>query len=78
MGMIDNLTEIISHHLSVGQGQNIKTTSIEVDYRRNNALDLSNQFRLDESEIKMPSVCDILSTQTNPNCVGKIVTRQVK
>lgn len=76
--MIDNLTKIISHHLSVGQGQKIKTSSIEVDYERSNALDLSNQFNLDGNEIKMPAVCDILRTQTNPNCDGKIVTRQVK
>lgn len=76
--MIYNLTEIISKHLSVGQEHNTKTASIEVDYKRNNALNLSNQFDLDGSEMKMPPVCDILKTQSQPNCEGKIVTQQVK
>jgi hypothetical protein len=77
MEMIDNLTQIISRHLSVGKESKIKTNSIEVEYKRSNALNLSNQLDLDGSKIQMPPVCDILKSDTSPSCEGKIVTRQV-
>jgi len=77
MQMIDNLTAIISQHLSVGQENRIKTASIEVNYKRTNASALNNQLNVDGNEIKMPSVCDILKTPSDTNCEGKVVTQQV-
>lgn len=77
MDMINNLTTMISQHLSVGQESKIKTASIEVNFKRTNASDLNNQLNLDGSEIKMPSVCDVLKTPTDSNCEGKVVTQQV-
>lgn len=77
MQMIDNLTAIISQHLSVGQENKIKTESIEVNYKRTNASDLNNQLNVDGNEIKMPPVCDILKSPSEANCEGKVVTQQV-
>jgi len=77
MEMISNLTTMISQHLSVGQESNIKTASIEVNFKRTNASDLNTQLNLDGNDIKMPSVCDILKTPTDSNCEGKVVTQQV-
>jgi len=77
MQMIDNLTMIISQYLSVGQESNIKTASIEVNYKRANASEINNQVNMEGNEIKMPLICDILKDSEDPNCERKIVTQQV-
>ena len=71
--MINNLTNIISSHLYVGQSINVKSGSIQADFQKNNISSLRNLQNIQDSQIKIPSFCDLLKT----TCSDQIITQKV-
>ena len=71
--MINDLTKIISTHLYVIKFTQIKTTSIEANYLKNNISDINPLQSIQDNQISISSLCDLL----NSDCSNRIITQKV-
>ena len=73
--MFFNLTNIISSHLYVSQAIQVKSSSIQADFQKSNVSALSNSQRMQDTQIIIPSFCDLLSSTSD--CSSQIITQKV-
>ena len=73
--MFFNLTNIISSHLYVSQAIQVKSSSIQADFQKSNVSALSNSQRMQDTQIIIPSFCDLLSSTSD--CSNQIITQKV-
>jgi hypothetical protein len=72
--MLDELTSIVINHLYVSQVTQIQTNSIQVNYYKENISLISNQLSVQDSVIKLTSMCDLLGSSS---CKNRILTQKV-
>ena len=60
--------------MHVGQVTDINTASIQANYIKNNVSQLNTQQIMDNSQINIPSFCDLLASS---NCQSAILTQKV-
>ena len=65
---------MISNQMHVGQVTDINTASIQANYIKNNVSQLNTQQIMDNSQINIPSFCDLLASS---NCQSAILTQKV-
>jgi hypothetical protein len=77
-GIMENLTNVISKQMTVGQSTNLKTSSIEVNLIKNNISLMSPKKTIQDIEINFSSYCDLISSSDlKSNCNNQIITQKV-
>lgn len=66
-----------SYKLSLGQVSAIKTSSMELNFKRSRAQDFSSSVEVSEGRILMPNLCDALG-MADQTCDTLVLTTQVK
>ena len=74
--MLQTLTQVITKQIFVGQTLKITNPSMEVNFVKNNISLLNTTQTLGDSQIKIPSFCDLLSS-SNGNCQSSVITQKV-
>ncbi|CAF0880040.1 unnamed protein product, partial [Brachionus calyciflorus] len=63
---LEVLTKKLSSYLGNGEESKIRTDSISLDIKKNNASDFKEEFNIDQTaKIQIPSICDMLSQALN-------------
>jgi len=79
--MFESLTQVITKQIYVGQTLQIKNPSMEVNLVKNNVSLLNTSQSLGgDSQIKIPSFCELLSSSsasTTSKCEGSVITQKV-
>ena len=71
--MLNILTRIISPHIYISQKMQILTNQLKVTYHKQNVSLISNQFNVENSQIKTPFFCDLLKSLT---CSNRTITQR--
>ena len=66
-----------AYKLSLGQQNSIKTSSTELNFKRNKALDFSSNVAVSEGQIQMPNLCNALGLMNSAACDNLVLTTQV-
>ncbi len=67
-----------SYKLSLGQENCIRTSSIELNFKRSKALDFNSNVAVSEGQIQMPNLCNALGELINSAaCDNLVLTTQV-
>ena len=74
LNQIGNMT---AYKLSLGQQNSIKTSSIELNLKRNKALDFSSNVAVSEGQIQMPNLCNVFGVMNSAACNNLVLTTQV-
>ena len=64
---------IIASHLFMSQSVQVKTATIQADYVKNNLSALVNVQNVQDTQINVPSFCDLL----NSDCSNRVITQKV-
>ena len=71
------MTKMITNHLSMDQSTEINTQSIRLNYQKSNASSVQDLLSLQDSQINLPSMCDLLANSAG-DCGDKVVIQKVK
>ena len=75
--MIEEMTKMISNHITTNQSTEIKTLNMLVNFEKNNISALKESIVMNDGQVNLPSFCDLLVNVPNLNCENKIVTQKV-
>ena len=72
--MFQSLTKVLSKQVYVGQSVQILNPAMQVNLVKNNISSLNTTQSLSDSQITIPSFCELLSSS---NCQSSIITQNV-
>ena len=75
--MLDVLSQIISNQIYIGQSLQIVNPQIQVDFLKNNVSLLNTTQSLWDSQIKLPSFCDLIALSFTINCQSSVIIQRV-
>jgi hypothetical protein len=75
--MFESLTQVISKKIYVGQSLQITNPSMQVNFVKNSVSQLNTTQLLGDSQIKIPSFCDLLASDASLNCQSSTILQKV-
>ena len=76
--MIEEMTKMVSNHITTNQSTEIKTLNMLVNFEKNNISVLKESIVMNDGQVNLPSFCDLFVNVPDSNCENKIVTQKVK
>ena len=73
--LIYDITSMVTDHLGISEAAQIKTSSVEIKFSRNNATNLEKIVNIQNAKISLPSFCDLIAS--NDSCESTIIRQQV-
>ena len=75
--MIEEMTKMISNHLTKNQSTKVKTLNILVNFEKNDISVSKSSINIIDGQIILPSFYDLLKNIAHSKCKNKIVTQKV-
>ena len=75
--MFETLTQVITKQIFVGQTLKIINPSMEVNFVKNSVSLLNTTQTLGDSQIKIPSFCDLLALDSSLDCQNSNIIQKV-
>ena len=75
--MFNDMTHMITKHLTLDQSTEIKTDTLQLSYQKSNASNIQSSFSIQDGDVKLPSLCSLLE-KTGSDCKTSVIFQKVK